>query len=43
MYGMYREPKLEAMGMIFRIENVVKRLFERNVQQLNLSYITDKT
>jgi len=43
MYGMYREPKLEAMGMIFRIENVVKRLFERNVQQLNLSYITGKT
>lgn len=43
MYGMYREPKLEAMGMIFRIENVVRRLFERNVQQLNLSYITGKT
>lgn len=43
MYGMYREPKLEAMGMIFRIENVVKRLFERDVQQLNLNYITGKT
>jgi pyruvate,orthophosphate dikinase len=43
MYGMYREPKLEAMGMIFRIENVVRRLFEHNVQQLNLNYITGKT
>ena len=43
MYGMYRDPKLEAMGMIFRMENVIKRLFERSNAQLNLGYINGKT
>ncbi|MDD4560179.1 MAG: PEP/pyruvate-binding domain-containing protein [Candidatus Cloacimonetes bacterium] len=43
MYGMYREPKLEAMGMVFRLENVIRRLFERSVGQLNLNYINGKT
>jgi pyruvate,orthophosphate dikinase len=43
MYGQYREPKLEAMGMIFRLENLLERLFERNIEQLNLDYITAKT
>ena len=43
MYGMYREPKLEAMGMVFRLENVIHRLFERSRSQLNLTYINGKT
>ncbi len=43
MYGQYHEPKLEAMGMIFRLENVVKRLLERNIAQVNLSYISGRT
>ena len=43
MYGQYREPKLEAMGMIFRLENLVERLVEQNINQLNLDYITAKT
>lgn len=43
MYGMYREPKLEAMGMVFRLENVIRRLFERSIGMLNLSYINGKT
>ena len=43
MYGMYREPKLEAMGMVFRLENVIRRLFERSIGQLNLNYINGKT
>lgn len=43
MYGQYHEPKLEAMGMVFRLENMVQRLIERNIQQLNLDYITAKT
>ncbi|MDD4223719.1 MAG: PEP/pyruvate-binding domain-containing protein [Candidatus Cloacimonetes bacterium] len=43
MYGQYREPKLEAMGMIFRLENLVERLIEQNIKQLNLDYITAKT
>ncbi len=43
MYGQYHEPKLEAMGMIFRLENYIKRLFEQMISQLNLNYITAKT
>jgi len=43
MYGQYREPKLEAMGMIFRLENMLQRLIEKNIKQLNLNYITAKT
>lgn len=43
MYGMYREPKLEAMGMVFRLENVIRKLFERSIAQLNLNYINGKT
>lgn len=43
MYGQYHEPKLEAMGMIFRVENAIKRLFEKMIAQLNLKYITAKT
>ncbi|MGC9361949.1 MAG: PEP/pyruvate-binding domain-containing protein, partial [Candidatus Syntrophosphaera sp.] len=43
MYGQYHEPKLEAMGMVFRLESMVQRLIERNIQQLNLDYITAKT
>jgi len=43
MYGMYREPKLEAMGMVFRLENVIRRLFASNIRQLNLTYMNGKT
>lgn len=43
MYGQYHEPKLEAMGMIFRLENAAKRLFEQMIAQLNLNYVTAKT
>jgi len=43
MYGVYKEPKLEAIGLIFRLENVVRRLFTRSVEQLNLNYINGKT
>ncbi len=43
MYGTYNEPKLEAMGMVFRLENVIGRLFERNIAQINLDYISRKT
>ncbi len=43
MYGSYREPKLEAAGMIFRLENMIRRLIERSIAQINLSYITART
>ncbi|MFA7543177.1 MAG: PEP/pyruvate-binding domain-containing protein [Candidatus Cloacimonadaceae bacterium] len=42
MYGIYKEPKLEALGMVFRLENVIGKLFERSIGQLNLEYINGK-
>ncbi len=43
MYGQYREPKLEALGMVFRLENLMERLLEQNIARLNLDYITAST
>ncbi len=43
MYGQYREPKLEALGMVFRLENLMERLMEQNIARLNLDYITAST
>ncbi len=43
MYGVYREPKFEALGLTFRLENVATRLMEKVVEQINLNYISAKT
>ena len=43
MYGKYREPKFEAMGLIFRLEKVAAYLMEQLISNLNLDYITAKT
>lgn len=43
MYGVYREPKFEALGLTFRLENVATRLMEKVVANINLSYISAKT
>ncbi len=43
MYGVYREPKFEALGLTFRLENVATRLMEKVVGQINLNYISAKT
>ena len=43
MYGTYREPKFEALGLTFRLENVATRLMEKVVDQINLNYISAKT
>jgi pyruvate,orthophosphate dikinase len=43
MYGIYREPKFEAMGLTFRLEKVATRLMEKVVQIINLDYISAKT
>ena len=43
MYGTYREPKFEALGLTFRLENVATRLMEKVVNQINLNYISAKT
>ncbi len=43
MYGVYREPKFEALGLTFRLEKVATRLMEKVVEQINLDYISAKT
>jgi len=43
MYGVYREPKFEALGLTFRLEHVATRLMEKVVSRINLSYISAKT
>jgi len=43
MYGVYREPKFEALGLTFRLENVATRLMEKMVDGVNLNYISAKT
>lgn len=43
MYGTYREPKFEAIGLTFRLENIATRLMEKIVDQVNLDYVSAKT
>ena len=43
MYGIYREPKFEALGLTFRLENIATRLMEEVVVKINLKYISAKT
>ena len=43
MYGVYREPKFEALGLTFRLEKVATRLMEKVVENINLNYISGKT
>lgn len=43
MYGTYREPKFEALGLTFRLENVATRLMEKVVDSINLNYVSAKT
>jgi pyruvate,orthophosphate dikinase len=43
MYGRYREPKFEALGIFFRLENVVNTLMEKITGSLNTRYITART
>ncbi|MFO8101592.1 MAG: PEP/pyruvate-binding domain-containing protein [Dehalococcoidia bacterium] len=42
IYGRYSEPKFEALGLTFRLENLVSRLIERIVDDINLNYITTR-
>lgn len=43
MYGEYREPKFEALGLTFRLEKAASRLMQGIVGDINLDYITAKT
>ena len=40
MYGEYREQKFEALGLIFRLEQLVSRLFEKVIDRCNVQVIT---
>jgi len=43
MYGQYREPKFEALGLMYRLEKVASRLMENILADFKLDYITAKT
>ena len=43
MYGVYREPKFEAMGLIFRLERIAARLMDKIIDRINLNYISATT
>ena len=43
MYGVYRETKFEAMGLIFRLERVAANLMDRIIGRINLNYISATT
>lgn len=43
MYGKYREPKFEALGLTFRLEKIAASLMEQLIANINLDYITAKT
>ncbi|MCP4646562.1 MAG: hypothetical protein GY852_02355, partial [bacterium] len=42
MYGRYNEPKFDALGLTFRMENVASRLIEQMIQDINLNYVTTR-
>ena len=43
MYGVYRETKFEAMGLIFRLERVAANLMDKIIADINLNYISATT
>lgn len=43
MYGTYREPKFEALGLTFRLEKIATRLMEKIIDNINLDYVSAKT
>jgi pyruvate,orthophosphate dikinase len=43
MYGSYHEPKFDALGLSFRLENLARTLFEQLVAKTNLRIITRAT
>lgn len=43
MYGTYREPKFEALGLTFRLEKIATRLMEKIINRINLDYVSAKT
>lgn len=43
MYGQYREPKFEALGLTFRLEGVASVLIEEIISTINIEYFTART
>ncbi len=43
MYGQYKEPKFEALGLMYRLEQVASRLMEDIVNETDMDYISAKT
>ena len=43
MYGQYREPKFEALGLMYRLEKVASRIMENILAGFKLDYITAKS
>ncbi|MBW6463678.1 MAG: hypothetical protein K0B84_05780 [Firmicutes bacterium] len=43
MYGQYKEPKFEALGLMYRLEQVASRLFGKILDEIKLEYISAKT
>lgn len=43
MYGQYKETKFEALGLMYRLEQVASRLIEKILEGINFEYISAKT
>jgi len=43
MYGQYKEPKFEALGLMYRLEQVASNLIEKILHEVELQYISAKT
>ena len=43
MYGQYKEPKFEALGLMYRLEQLASRQFEMILEEIKLEYISAKT
>ncbi len=43
MYGQYKEPKFEALGLMYRLEQVASLLMEEIVDEVDMDYISAKT
>ena len=43
MYGQYKEPKFEALGMMYRLEHLASNLFGKILTAFKLEYISAKT
>lgn len=43
MYGYYKEPKFDALGLIFRLERIALVIMKRIIAEINIDYFTLKT